>query len=164
MSLGPAQPSTVRAMSPPLALSLTVPSSLAKMANVATATFLGRTTAATGVGRSSHSSASDRHAQQFHIDPEGLGSIVRRRHNYILTSRWHLVAPAGSGTVTSTSVTTANGIQPELVRYSNHNTSITLTLGAITPTSIVASGTISGSNLSGTNTGDLQSAVWICCG
>lgn len=60
----------------------------------------------------------------------------------------------GSGTVTSVSVVTANGISGS-VATANTTPAITLTLGAITPSSIVASGIISGSNLSGTNTGDV---------
>jgi hypothetical protein len=59
----------------------------------------------------------------------------------------------GSGTVTSVSVTTANGVSGT-VATATTTPAISLTLGAITPTSIVASGAISGSNLSGTNTGD----------
>lgn len=60
---------------------------------------------------------------------------------------------AGTGTVTSVSVTTANGVSGSVANATT-TPAITLTLGAITPTSIVASGSISGSNLSGTNTGD----------
>lgn len=59
----------------------------------------------------------------------------------------------GSGTVTSVSITSANGISGT-VATATTTPAITLSLGAITPTSIVASGSISGSNLSGTNTGD----------
>jgi len=62
----------------------------------------------------------------------------------------------GAGTVTSVSVTTANGVSGS-VATATTTPAITLTLGDITPTSIVASGTISGSNLSGTNTGDQTS-------
>jgi len=58
-----------------------------------------------------------------------------------------------SGTVSSVSVTTANGVSGS-VATATTTPAITLTLGAITPTTIVASGAISGSNLSGTNTGD----------
>ena len=59
----------------------------------------------------------------------------------------------GSGTVTSVSVTTANGVSGTV---SNPTTTpaIQLSLGAITPSSVAATGTVSGSNLSGTNTGD----------
>lgn len=59
----------------------------------------------------------------------------------------------GSGTVTSVSVTTANGVSGTV---SNPTTTpaISLSLGAITPSSVAATGTVSGSNLSGTNTGD----------
>ena len=60
----------------------------------------------------------------------------------------------GSGTVTSVSVVTANGVSGT-VATATTTPAITLTLGAITPSSIVASGSISGANLSGTNTGDV---------
>jgi hypothetical protein len=67
--------------------------------------------------------------------------------------------PAGSGTVTSVSVVTANGVSGS-VATSTTTPAITLVLGAITPTSVTASGaisagaTVTGSNLSGVNTGD----------
>lgn len=64
-----------------------------------------------------------------------------------------LTSSGGSGTVTDVSVTTANGVSGS-VANSTSTPAISLTLGAITPTTIVASGAISGSNLSGTNTGD----------
>lgn len=58
-----------------------------------------------------------------------------------------------NGTVTNVSVITANGVTGS-VANSTTTPAITLSLGAITPTTVVASSTISGSNLSGTNTGD----------
>lgn len=60
---------------------------------------------------------------------------------------------AGSGTVTSVSVVTANGVSGS-VATATTTPAITLTLGAITPSSVAASGTVTGSNLSNTNTGD----------
>ena len=59
---------------------------------------------------------------------------------------------AGAGTVTTVSVVTANGVSGSV---SNPTTTpaITLTLGAITPSSVAAVGTVTGSNLSGTHTG-----------
>lgn len=60
---------------------------------------------------------------------------------------------SGTGTVTSVSVTTANGVSGTVATAST-TPAITLVLGAITPTSVAASGAVSGSNLSGTNTGD----------
>ena len=69
-------------------------------------------------------------------------------------------AGGAPGTVTSVSVTTANGVSGS-VATSTSTPAITLTLGAITPTTIVASSTIAGSNLSGTNTGDQTSIVGI---
>jgi len=60
---------------------------------------------------------------------------------------------SNGGTVTSVSVTTANGVSGTV---SNPSTTpaISLTLGAITPSSVAASGAVTGSNLSGNNTGD----------
>jgi hypothetical protein len=60
---------------------------------------------------------------------------------------------SGSGTVTTVSVVTANGVSGSVANATT-TPAITLTLGAITPTSVAASGTVTGSNLSGTNTGD----------
>jgi hypothetical protein len=59
----------------------------------------------------------------------------------------------GVGTVTNVSVTTANGVSG-VVANPTTTPAITLTLGAITPSSVAAVGTVTGSNLSGTNTGD----------
>jgi len=60
---------------------------------------------------------------------------------------------SGSGTVTSVSVTTANGVSGTVTNPTT-TPAISLTLGAITPSSVAASGSVTGSNLSGTNTGD----------
>ncbi len=65
---------------------------------------------------------------------------------------------SGTGTVTSVSVTTANGVSGS-VATATTTPDITLTLGAITPTSVSAVGSVTGSNLSGTNTGDDKTAV-----
>lgn len=62
--------------------------------------------------------------------------------------------------MTSVSVTTANGVSGS-VATATTTPAISLTLGAITPTSVAASGAVSGSNLSGTNTGDQTSIVGI---
>ena len=62
-------------------------------------------------------------------------------------------APATNGTVTTVSVTTANGVSGT-VATATTTPAITLSLGAITPSSVAATGTVTGSNLSGTNTGD----------
>jgi hypothetical protein len=67
--------------------------------------------------------------------------------------------PAGGGTVTDVSVVTANGVSGS-VATSTTTPAITLALGAITPTSVAASGaisagaTVTGSNLLGYNSGD----------
>lgn len=58
-----------------------------------------------------------------------------------------------TGTVTSVSVTTANGVSGTVTNPTT-TPAISLALGAITPTSVAASGAITGSNLSGNNSGD----------
>lgn len=58
----------------------------------------------------------------------------------------------GSGTVTSVSVTTHSGVSGT-VATSTTTPAISISLGAITPTSVAASGTVTGSNLSGTSSG-----------
>ena len=60
---------------------------------------------------------------------------------------------SNGGTVTSVSVTTANGVSGTVTNPTT-TPAISLALGAITPTSVAASGTVTGSNLSNSNTGD----------
>ena len=73
----------------------------------------------------------------------------------VLTTNGSVVSWAinGSGTVTSVSATGANGIIVSGSPITSSGT-IALSLGAITPTSVASTGTVTGSNLSGTNTGD----------
>ena len=71
--------------------------------------------------------------------------------NYYTGSSWTVVSN-GTG-VSSVSVTTANGVSGSVANPTT-TPAISLTLGAITPTSVAATGTVTGSNLSGTNTGD----------
>jgi hypothetical protein len=66
---------------------------------------------------------------------------------------WAVIPTGNTGTVTSVSVTSNQGIT-SLVLDSNTTPSITLGLGDITPASVEAAGTVTGSNLSGINTGD----------
>ena len=63
--------------------------------------------------------------------------------------------PPGASGVTSVSVVSANGISGT-VATPNSTPAITLTLDHITPTSVISSGIVSGSNLSGINTGDQE--------
>lgn len=74
---------------------------------------------------------------------------------YVLTTDGSdiLWSPAGTGTVTSVGLTGANGI---VVTGGPVETAgqIGLSLGDITPNSVAAAGTVTGSNLSGVNTGD----------
>lgn len=72
--------------------------------------------------------------------------------NFYNGSSWQITG-GGTGSVTSVSVTTANGVSGTVANPTT-TPAITLTLGAITPTSVTATGAVTGSNLSGTNTGD----------
>lgn len=101
----------------------------AKMQNISTNRLLGRSTALSG-----------------DIEQITVGSGLT-------LSSGTLSATGLGGTVTTVSVVTANGVSGSVANATT-TPAITLSLGAITPTSVAASGTISGSNLSGTNTGD----------
>jgi hypothetical protein len=59
---------------------------------------------------------------------------------------------SNAGTVTTASVTTANGVSGTVANPTT-TPAITIVLGAITPTSVAASGTVTGSNLTGSSTG-----------
>ena len=72
---------------------------------------------------------------------------------YIKDSAGVVTIITSGGTVTSVDVTGANGIGVSGAPITTSGT-INLTLGNITPTSVAATGTVTGSNLSGTNTGD----------
>ena len=61
--------------------------------------------------------------------------------------------PSGNGTVTSVGILGSNGVSVSNSPVTTSGT-ISVGLGNITPTSVNSSGTITGSNLSGTNTGD----------
>ena len=66
--------------------------------------------------------------------------------------------PSSLGSVTTVSVVSANGVSG-VVANPTSTPAITLTLGAITPTSVTSTGTVTGTNLSGVNTGDQTIAL-----
>lgn len=102
----------------------------AKIQNIsATNRLLGRATAGAGV-----------------VEELTIGSGLT------LTGTTLSATNTNGGTVTSVSVTTSNGVSGTVATAST-TPAITLTLGAITPTSVAASGTVTGSNLSGTHAG-----------
>lgn len=83
------------------------------------------------------------------IAPGGLGNVMTSDG-----SKWIAgPPPPGTGTVTSVSVVTANGVSGSVATQTT-TPAITLTLGNITPASVAAVGTVTGSNLTGNNTGD----------
>lgn len=69
-------------------------------------------------------------------------------------------AVGAAGTVTTVSVATVAGVSGSVANPTT-TPAITITLGAITPASVASAGTVTGSNLSGNNTGDQTSIVGI---
>lgn len=65
---------------------------------------------------------------------------------------FYISGTAGSGTVTTVSIVTANGISGSVANPTT-TPAITFTLGAIVPSSVVASGNITGANLIGAGAG-----------
>ena len=78
------------------------------------------------------------------------GQTLVKASNADYDTEW---SSAGSGSVQSVSVFTANGVSGTVATPTT-TPAITLTLGAITPSSVASSGAVTGSNLTGTNTGD----------
>lgn len=83
----------------------------------------------------------------------GLATVAITGNYNDLTNK-----PVTGGTVTTVSVVTANGVSGTVANPTT-TPAITMVLGAITPTSVAATGTVTGSNLSGTNTGDQSAPV-----
>lgn len=121
----------------------------------ATSKFLGRITAGSGTAEELTPTQATALLNPFTTTLQGLTPASGGGTTNFLRADGSWAAPpgGGSGTVTSVSVTTANGVSGSIANPTT-TPAITLTLGAITPSSVVASGTLSGSNLSGTNTGD----------
>lgn len=86
--------------------------------------------------------------------PVGLNGQVLTADSSTATGlAWAVGGAGGGGSVVGFSFTDANGIAG-IVATPTTTPNLTLSLGAITPTSVAASGTVTGSNISGTNTGD----------
>lgn len=81
------------------------------------------------------------------------GQVLVKNSSTNYDTAWGAASGGGAGTVTAVSVTTANGISGTVANPST-TPAISLSLGAITPTSVASTGAVTGSNLSGTNTGD----------
>jgi hypothetical protein len=124
------------------------------LANVATSTFKGRTTAGSGSPEDLTGTQATALLDTFTSTLKGLApSSGGGTTNFLRADGTWATPPGGGGTVTSVSVVTANGVSGSVANATT-TPAITLTLGAITPSSVAATGTVTGSNLSGTNTGD----------
>lgn len=106
-----------------------------KLANVATATFKGRTTAGTGVPQDLTATQATALLNLADGSLKGLMSAA----DFTKLAGVASGATANTGTVTTVSVVTANGVSAS-VTNAGTTPAITITLGAITPTSIAASG------------------------
>lgn len=136
----------------------TVVSPALRYANSPATGFYSPITGAIGIGTNS--------AERLRFSPAGVFSLnglnVSGFDRLLVISSAGVVStssidPANVGTVTSLSVTTANGVSGT-VATPTLTPAISFSLGAITPSSVAASGTVTGSNFSGlssgVNTGD----------
>jgi len=80
------------------------------------------------------------------------GQVLAKINNTNYNTQW-VNQSIGTGTVTSVNGTGANGVTVSGGPITSSG-SLTIGLGAITPTSVASVGTVTGSNLSGANTGD----------
>jgi len=79
------------------------------------------------------------------------GQYLKKNSDGDYDTAWGTVS--GTGTVSSVNATGANGVSVSGGPITTSG-SLTIGLGAITPTSVISSGAVTGTNLSGTNTGD----------
>jgi len=79
------------------------------------------------------------------------GQVLKKNSNGDYDTTW--ATASGSGTVTSVGATGSNGVSVSGSPITTSG-SLTIGLGNITPTSVASTGTVTGTNLSGTNTGD----------
>jgi hypothetical protein len=137
---------------------------LGQMAQINTATFLGRTTAATGNVEALSATQATALLNVFNDTLKGLVPLSGGgTTNFLRADGTWAAPPASSGTVASVSVVTANGVSGS-VATDTTTPAITLVLGAITPSSVngvALSGSstptlaVTGTSaISGTNTGD----------
>lgn len=110
----------------------------AKLATVATATLKGRVAAGTGAPTDLTGTQATTLLDAFTTSLKGLAPASGGGTVNYLRADGTWAAPPGTGTVTTVSVVTANGVSGS-VATATTTPAITLTLGAITPTSVAAS-------------------------
>ena len=132
----------------------------AKMANMAANTFKANNTGSVAAPTDITATQATAMLNTFTSTTKGLVPASSGGTANFLRADGTFAVPPGTnaGTVTSVSVTSANGVTGT-VATNTTTPAISLTLGAITPTSVAATGAVSGSNLSGTNTGDETTAT-----
>lgn len=109
----------------------------AKLANVPTATFKGRVTAGTGAPEDLTGTQATTLLDAFTSALKGLAPASGGGTVNYLRADGTWASPPGAGSVTTVSVVTANGVSGSVANPTS-TPAITLTLGAITPTSVAA--------------------------
>jgi hypothetical protein len=91
--------------------------------------------------------------------PVGLNGTVLTADSSSPTGlSWGVGGGGGGGSVVGFTFTNANGVNGNVATPTT-TPNLTISLGAITPTSVAASGPVTGTNISGTNTGDQTIAL-----
>ena len=128
----------------------------AKMANMAANTFKANNTGSPAAPSDITATQATAMLNIFTTSAKGLvPSSGGSTANFLRADGTFAVPPGtntNAGTVTSASVTSANGVSGTVATPTT-TPAISLTLGDITPTSVAATGTVTGSNLSGSHSG-----------
>lgn len=126
----------------------------AKLATMAANTFKANNTSATAAPSDITGTQATALLNVFTPTAKGLVPASAGGTTTFLRADGTFAIPSGTnaGTVTSVSVTPANGISGT-VSTATTTPAISLTLGAITPSSVAATSTVTGSNLSGSHSG-----------
>ena len=134
----------------------------AKMANMAANSFKANNTGTAAAPTDITGTQATALLDVFTSTAKGLVPVSGGGTTSFLRADGTFATPPGTntnaGTVTSVAVTTANGVSGTVANPTT-TPAISLTLGNITPSSVAATGTVTGSNLSGTNTGDETNAT-----
>ena len=124
----------------------------AKMANMAAGTFKGNNTGGSAAPSDLTATQVTAALNQFTSSLQGLVPGSGGGTSNFLRADGTWTTPAGGGSVSTVAATGINGVNTSVVNPTS-TPLITIGLGNITPASVAATGTLSGSNFSGTSSG-----------